>query len=124
MVFLSEQDLSRLAAEYQMEYTVFIQMWCRWVAFDQNSERLSLKEKSNYDCIFWKDGCTVYQARPLQCRSFPFWDSLVCSSHAWQRAGNECPGIGAGTLHSGNTIAALLRQREAEPPIERKAISI
>jgi Fe-S-cluster containining protein len=126
-VYLSENDLSRLADEFKMEYTAFIATWCRWVSFEPDSERLSLKEKSNFDCIFWKDpgsegtaGCTVYRARPLQCRTFPFWDNVVCSPEAWKTAGGACRGIDAGELHSREEIENFLRMMGDELVIERK----
>ncbi|MDR0456093.1 MAG: YkgJ family cysteine cluster protein [Treponema sp.] len=124
-VYLSEPDLSRLANEFKMEYTAFIKTWCRWVSFSGDSERLALKEKSNFDCIFWKDagdivGCTVYQARPLQCRVFPFWDNVVCSPEAWETAGRACPGINTGELHSREKIENFLRLMGEELIIERK----
>jgi Fe-S-cluster containining protein len=119
-VYLSENDLSRLADEFKMEYTAFIATWCRWVSFNRDSERLALKEKSNFDCIFWKaDGCAVYHARPLQCRAFPFWDSVVCSPEAWKTAGRACPGIDTGELHTREEIESFLRLMEEELVIER-----
>jgi len=109
-----------------MEYTAFIATWCRWVSFDRDSERLALKEKSNFDCIFWKDtgsegtvGCVAYRARPLQCRAFPFWDSVVCSPEAWETTGRACPGINSGKLHSREEIEDFLRLMGEELVIER-----
>ena len=123
-VYLSENDLSRLARELKMEYTAFIQTWCRWVPFDRGAERgaerLSLKEKSNFDCIFWNDGCKVYGARPLQCRAFPFWDNVVCSPQAWEAAGRACPGMNKGELRAREEIERFLRQMEEELVIERR----
>ena len=119
-MYLSENDLSRLANEMQMDYTAFIKTWCRWVMFTQGRERLSLREKSNFDCIFWNDGCVVYQARPLQCRAFPFWDSLLCSRQAWEAAAIDCPGMNNGELHDGAEIAAFLGSMEKELVIERE----
>jgi len=52
-VYLSENDLSRLAKGLKMDYTAFVETWCRWIPFTPGRERLSLKEKSNFDCIFW-----------------------------------------------------------------------
>jgi len=118
-VYLSENDLSRLAHEFKMEYTAFIQTWCRWVPFDRG-KRLSLKEKSNFDCIFWNAGCTVYDARPLQCRSFPFWDNIVCSPKAWETAGQDCPGINKGELRTREEIERFLRLMEEELVIESR----
>jgi Fe-S-cluster containining protein len=121
-VYLSENDLAHLAQEFKMEYTAFIQTWCRWVSFERDSERLALREKSNFDCIFWNeaDGCRVYHARPLQCRAFPFWDSVVCSGEAWERAGDGCPGVNRGELHMRDEIEKFLSQMEEELVIERK----
>ena len=49
--------------------------------------RKSLKEFPNGDCVFF-DGeqrkCTVYEARPRQCRTWPFWDSNLRSVEAWE----------------------------------------
>jgi Fe-S-cluster containining protein len=122
-VYLSENDLSRLANEFKMEYTAFIQTWCRWVPFDRGGahgdERLALKEKSNFDCIFWNAGCTVYHARPLQCRAFPFWDVVVCSPKAWENAGRGCSGINTGELHNGDEIKNFLRLMGEELIVER-----
>ncbi|MCL2271066.1 MAG: YkgJ family cysteine cluster protein [Treponema sp.] len=118
-VYLSENDLSRLANEFKMEYTAFIAAWCRWVSFDRGGERLSLKEKSNFDCIFWNAGCEVYHARPLQCRAFPFWENVVSSPNAWEDAGCGCPGINAGELHDSREITGFLRLMEEELIIER-----
>lgn len=123
-VYLSENDLARLAKEFDMDYTAFIATWCRWVPLDMDSERLALKEKSDFDCIFWKDGCTVYGIRPLQCRTFPFWDYVVCSPESWKNAGQECPGINNGELHSKEEIEDSLRRLEAETVIERKILRV
>jgi len=98
-----------------------VNTWCRWIPFTQGSERLSLKEKSNFDCIFWNEGCTVYNVRPLQCRSFPFWEFIVCSQKAWEAAEKDCPGINNGELHSREKIEGFKNQMEEEPVIEREA---
>jgi len=118
-VYLSENDLLRLTKEFNMNYSNFIQVWCRWIPFNSGRERLSLKEKSGYDCIFWKNGCTVYSARPLQCRTFPFWDSIMCSEESWKNAGKSCPGINSGEYHSGAEIEKFLRLLDNEPVIEQ-----
>ena len=77
--------------------------------------RLSLKEKPNLDCILWESGgCSVYEARPLQCRSFPFWSSCVASSEEWEYHARQCPGMGKGPLHSREEIDRWLALRLKE----------
>jgi Fe-S-cluster containining protein len=119
-VFLSKKDVNRLAAELQMNYTDFVKTYCRWVPAGGGTERLSLKEKSNYDCIFWKDGCSAYAARPLQCRTFPFWPGILDSAAAWEFAKSGCPGMGRGALAGREEIEARLAAQEAEPVLMRQ----
>jgi len=64
--------------------------------------RKSLVEFSNGDCVFFdpqKRSCTVYEARPRQCRTWPFWDSNLKSKRAWEETCEVCPGSGTGKLH-------------------------
>ncbi len=60
----------------------------------------SLREKANGDCVFYDKtaGCTIYEARPAQCRTWPFWDSNVKTPKDWQHACEICPGSGQGDL--------------------------
>jgi len=113
-VFLSEKDLRRIARYLRLSWGEALRLYCRVVRLGHFS-RISLKEKPNLDCIFWKDGsCSLYQARPLQCRSYPFWSSNLHSPQAWESAGKSCPGIGTGTFYSRREIEAWLRRREHE----------
>jgi len=126
-VFLSEGDLSRLANGFGMDYSAFVDAWCRWVPYTPGRERLSLREKPNLDCVFWSASaagsgwCSVYGTRPLQCRAFPFWDIILASRAAWERAGRECPGINSGRLYAMEEIDDFVRRLGEEPVIEREA---
>ena len=48
-------------------------------------------------CVFLADGretsCTIYPARPKQCRTWPFWPELLRSPEALREAMRSCPGI-------------------------------
>jgi Fe-S-cluster containining protein len=132
-VFLTRRDLDSLAGILRMDRRALIAVYCRWVPFTprgsdelegsfprgQARETLSLKEKSNFDCIFWKNGCTVYEARPVQCRTFPFWKSIVHSLASWKECMKDCPGIGKGRVYSRGEIEHMLTQESLEPIITR-----
>lgn len=117
-VYLSGNDIQLLAEGLQMRYNDVIKSFCRWVPAP-NGLKLSLKEKANFDCIFWQDGCTIYQSRPLQCRTFPFWESNLSSQEAWESL--PCPGIGKGTRYGPEYIKNCLKRRMAEPVMVREA---
>ena len=114
-VFLSKRDIGRLAEALKTEEKEFIDRYCRVVMYG-GERRVSLKEKSNYDCIFWKDGgCLVYSARPFQCRSYPFWSTFLEGTSAWEHEKKSCPGIGKGPLYSKEEInrwRALKREED------------
>jgi hypothetical protein len=75
---------------------------------------LSLAEKKNYDCVFWdQGGCAVYEDRPVQCSTFPFWSSILVSRESWLEAARDCPGIGKGELRAREYIEELLWRRRA-----------
>jgi Fe-S-cluster containining protein len=118
-VFLSEKDTEKLIAELKMDKNNFIQTYCRWVANLNGKEALSLKEKSNKDCILWDSGCLVYMNRPLQCSTFPFWESILSSKKTWEIAATACPGMNSGTLHSEKAIGEYIKMRASQPIIEK-----
>jgi Fe-S-cluster containining protein len=76
-----------------------------------------------HDCVFLdretipgKAICKVYEARPRQCRTWPFWPELVRNENAWSKAkrNTPCPGMGQGRLFTVEEIVARLNeQREA-----------
>jgi len=118
-VFLSKNDLMLLAEALKITYTDVVEKYCRWVPVPGGKKQLSIREKPGFDCIFWQDGCSIYQARPLQCRTFPFWESTLSSPEAWKNL--TCPGTGKGTLHCLEYIEGCLAKRKAEPILERGA---
>ena len=119
-VFLSRRDADRLAARLGLDYSSFVAAYCRWIPAGGGVEQLSLKEKSNFDCFFWENGgCSVYEDRPLQCRTFPFWDSVVESKDSWKAVAADCPGMNAGPVVLAEEIARLLALRDGDPVVRR-----
>jgi Fe-S-cluster containining protein len=53
--------------------------------------------------------CTVYDQRPRQCRTWPFWDSNLVNPAAWRRTCEICPGSGQGKLYQ---LEAIDEQRK------------
>ena len=78
-----------------------------------------LKSDQYTDICIYLDGekkCTVYEARPAQCRSFPFWAENVRSDRSWQLTVSSCPGLDSeeAFIIDGNTIRKkILDDRDA-----------
>lgn len=102
-VWIADQEIVDLAKRLGLDEASFRRKYTRTV-----KGSVSLIEKANNDCVFFAagKGCTVYAQRPKQCRTWPFWRSLVRSRGDWKAASQGCPGIDHGTLHGAAAIAA------------------
>ena len=104
-VFLSKKDLLRLAKYFKTSSKKFIIKYC------QTSDGYThLKEiRKNGECIFLKNKkCTIYKARPTQCRTWPFWPENMNNKTWNDEVINFCPGIGKGKIINKNKINKLL----------------
>ncbi len=120
-VFVSTTDVKRISQYLKIPRSETIHQFCRWVPFG-TVDHLSLREQKNRDCVFWQDGgCGVYPARPLQCRTYPFWNHILREPGGWERESRACPGIGVGRRWSSGEAAAALEQREGNPVMIRRA---
>lgn len=63
-------------------------------------------------CVFLEQGrCSIYELRPNQCRTFPFWPEVLADRDTWDRdVASFCPGVGTGEFFDLNGI----RKRLAE----------
>ena len=111
-VYLSETDLSNLCLKFKMSKEKFIDKYCRRVPYYNGTEVLCLLEKDNFDCILWDGGCTAYEARPVQCSTYPFWTSILSSESAWNRESDSCPGINCGQHRTRSEILENLLKYE------------
>jgi Fe-S-cluster containining protein len=97
-VWVNSDEIAALAAEIGSSIDDFEKNYVRTVG-----ARKSLKElKKTYDCVFLDPNtrkCQVYNARPRQCRTWPFWDSNLKSPEAWAHTCEVCPGSGTGKLY-------------------------
>jgi len=56
-------------------------------------------ERSKYDCVFLerdengRGKCSIYEVRPTQCRTWPFWASNLASPREWAESAKGCPGM-------------------------------
>lgn len=92
-VWVDENEMAQIAALLDISLDLFKRRYTR-----QKGGRYSLLEKrtENYDCIFLKEKkCTIYKARPKQCRTFPWWVANLKTKECWENAAKTCEGITA-----------------------------
>ena len=116
-VWISEDEVQRLAEHLKLTPEQTIARFCRRIG-----DKLSLQERRSpqglYDCVFLKEDqagrrtCTVYPVRPLQCRTWPFWEGNLASRESWALASQRCPGIDQGKKFAREQIEALRDARD------------
>lgn len=89
-VWVSEKEMEEMAAFLNLSLKDFMRTYVRRVG-----QRYSLNESSKtFDCIFLKEKkCQVYGARPLQCRTYPWWPHNLRSTASWEETAQTCEGI-------------------------------
>lgn len=102
-VLVNDAECAALAARLGVGVDEFIARYTHVLP-----EGRSLREINGprgYDCVFLdreklpgRAVCGVYEDRPRQCRTWPFWNSVLASRESWKRAGGVCPGLNQGTL--------------------------
>jgi len=119
-VWVTEAEIDRLAEHLGIPREVAVKRYCRTIG-----GRVSWKERRDdlgqFPCVFLAEhetvaadgrrtlrrGCTIYPVRPLQCRTWPFWDGNLQSKRDWDRAAKGCPGMNKGRAYSAEQIVAL-----------------
>lgn len=104
-VRVSNEEIAVFAQSLDLPETEFRKHYTRIVG----GGVVSLIEKENKDCIFFdkERGCIVYENRPRQCRTWPFWRYNVYSPEHWKREAKRCPGMNRGHLYPSDLIKEL-----------------
>lgn len=92
-VWVTDEEMKGIAATLDMPLAVFKRKYIR-----RRDNRYALIEKKteegDYDCIFLENKkCKIYQNRPKQCRTYPWWRENLTTRQSWQLAADECEGI-------------------------------
>lgn len=107
-VWVDEEEIEKLAARLDKSVPEFEAHYVRLVGRDK-----SLVEFPNGDCVLLDPHtrkCKVYEDRPRQCRTWPFWESNLEDERAWQETCEVCPGSGQGKLHSLEVIQRQMKE--------------
>lgn len=106
-VYLSFNDRRRLAVYLGITTAAFTE---RYTEKEDNQYQLKYEDK---DCPFFLDNrCAIYEARPWQCRTWPFWPENM-NTQVWEReVESYCPGIGKGKLYSAEEIEEIIAKKK------------
>lgn len=90
-IYVTKTEIENISQLLKLEVTDFVHTY-----LFKKGYKYSIKEKKygdSHECIFYDretNGCNIYEARPLQCRTFPFWDYYKTRVNELKL---ECPGV-------------------------------
>jgi Fe-S-cluster containining protein len=108
-VFLTRDDRKRMSESLKMSLRDFTRKYC-----DKTQGFYHLKESPERpECLFLEGKrCGIYQARPTQCRTWPFWPEVM-NAKTWNKeVKGFCPGVGKGRVWSPEEIKKLLAEQK------------
>ena len=107
-VYLREEEVTAIARHLEMDPVEFVRTQVRvedgWISLLPGLSQ----------CQFLDDAgrCTVYPVRPVQCRTWPFWD-INLNQKTWTEEVNAtCPGSRDGALHGADVVDAIAKATE------------
>jgi len=118
-VWFSEDEAQAMADKVGMTKFDFMRTYA-----EKAEGKWTLKNVRNaegeYDCVFLKPlpggkrGCGLYEVRPQQCRTWPFWSGVLRSKKSWERVAKRCPGMtngnsGEGRFYPASEIRIILK---------------
>jgi Fe-S-cluster containining protein len=112
-VWLTKSEIRRIS-----EYLGRSDAWLDRSHLRRVGFRYSLTERPDGDCIFLdrredgSTGCSIYPVRPLQCRTWPFWNQNLWNEGSWNDAHTKCPGMNRGKQYTFEEIEAIRTKKD------------
>lgn len=110
-VYMTLEDRKRMAEVLGMTTREFVKEHCH-----KDDGIWCLKPIESGDCRFLKDKkCSVYEGRPTQCRTWPFWPDVMKAKEWSKEVAAFCPGVGKGRTWTVEEITTQIRiQKRSE----------
>ncbi len=97
-VWFTPEEGRAIAQRLQLTDAEFKKRYAKRV-FHRWSLSENIQPNGDHDCVFLdrddqgKALCSIYEDRPSQCRTWPFWPSNLKSPRHWADAAQTCPGM-------------------------------
>lgn len=90
-IWVNQNEIQQMCNVLKMNSIDFIHAYLNRI-----NNRFSLKERYSehgLECVFFDarhSNCSIYEVRPIQCRTFPFWEHVKADRAYLMK---ECPGV-------------------------------
>jgi len=90
-IYVNKEEIENISKLLELDVKDFVRDYLYKKGYKYSIKEL--KYNDSYECVFYdreSNGCGIYDSRPLQCRTFPFWDYYKTRVDELKL---ECPGI-------------------------------
>ncbi|TVQ60070.1 MAG: YkgJ family cysteine cluster protein [Phycisphaerales bacterium] len=102
-VLVSDEESRAIAARIGMSVEAFRRKYTHMTPAGRSLTEVVTEH--GRDCVFLdresvpgKAVCSLYEDRPMQCRTFPWWPETLRSEKSWARTAKACEGVGRGSV--------------------------
>ena len=88
--------MKAIATSLNLHLAEFVRQYTVEQENDEGQLLTTLKNKAGVGCALLgsdKKTCIVYEARPIQCRTYPFWSQNMIGEAEWRAEASRCEGI-------------------------------
>lgn len=91
IISFTKDEMAKISSFLQISNEQFLSDFCRKTGYKYSIKEIQMNGK--YNCIFLSENkCDIYDIRPKQCKTFPFWDIFKDNSNIGYLE-KECIGI-------------------------------
>ena len=90
-IYVTKSEIEKIAELLELDVREFVSKYLFKKMYKYSIKEI--KYNNSFECIFYdreSNGCKIYEARPTQCKTFPFWDYYKTRVDELKL---ECPGI-------------------------------
>ncbi len=90
-IYVTKNEIESISKLLNLDVNEFVEKYLFKKGYKYSIKEIKIGE--SYECIFYDrtlNGCRIYESRPSQCISFPFWNYYKMRIDELQQ---ECPGI-------------------------------
>ena len=105
-VYVTLEDRQRFAKYFGLSVREFTKQYC-----EKDDGIYKIRDFTAACRFLVNNRCSVYEARPTQCRTWPFWPETL-NARGWSKeVAAYCPGVGKGRVWTAVEIREQLEQQ-------------
>lgn len=93
-MYLNEAEASKIASKLKITIIEFVANYCEERESDDGILTSLRSKPERRECVFLENNkCSIYDTRPTQCATYPWWPQNLMGKSEWRGESFRCEGI-------------------------------